>query len=140
MFGTFKSIPLENTDFCIVEPPAGLLKHINSRLKLYQVEDGKSELTDALWASIFLLACMHEYDRDTQKVGKPLITSFANTVVANYTPTIREFYVDALEDVFKSIVEEFTFNATREQLSVWLDVLNDASFITKKKQDEEKNG
>jgi hypothetical protein len=123
--------------YSIVEPPAGLLQYIHKKLKLY-TDDPDTGLTQSIWASIFVLACLHRH-------GKPVVVgviqdNLTNTLtdVESFT-TIRKVYTNLNDEAFKSTVEEFMFNIPYPQLKEWFEKIEEDCYITQKKQDEVKN-
>jgi len=140
MFNVFESVTVGD-GFCIVQPPAGLLKHINKRIKAFDTDED-NKLTHNVWAAIFVLACMHKSGVDD--TGKPVDVPLAVTVAKSLEystdcDSIRRIFSDMAEYDFKELVEEFLFSITREQLGVWFEAVNNSSFITKKSEDDLKN-
>ena len=131
MFSTFAVTPLED-GYSIVQPPAGLLRCINDRLKLYY-DDGNS-MNANIYATIFILASLH-------KDGKPVVVDFAATVpeCVGDVSSIRKVYDTLPEAEFKAIVHEFVFSITREKLQEWFNVVDGSGYITQKAKDDVKN-
>ena len=131
MYSEFRTQDLGN-DYSVVEPPAGLLPHIKKRTDLYTDADGNSQLTQSIWAAIFVLSCLH-------KKGVPVACEVAATI-GNPLQTIRDVFCNMPDGDFKTVVDEFLFNVSRDQLKEWFDTIDALCYISKKVEDTEKNG
>lgn len=135
MYVEFKTHDLGN-GYTLVEPPAGLLPYINKRIKSY-TGDENDQLTQANWATIFVLACLHYGDMPVAvDVFSKLEFKCDYPTAIN---TLRSVYVILSDTDFKLVVEEFQFSITRDKLTEWFDAVDEMAFISKKKVDAEKN-
>jgi hypothetical protein len=161
-YGTFESIDLPN-DYVIIQPPAGLLTHINKRLDDYR-NDNNGVVTLNAWGAVFILACLYKkHDNRIEpvclQVAKSIADQYANTVCAavlaevdddtiaaevetnvvskfQAIKSIRDLFVKASKDTFNEVLDELLFITTLEQLKEWFEAIDKSSFITKKTEND----
>ena len=138
MFGQFAVVPVESDpEYTVVQPPAGLIRFINNRLKMYSTEGtGDSfTLSNEVWAAIFVFSAVH-YN------GTPIAVQAAEQFLpseAEHKDSIRGIFQKMDESNFRTLVEEFLFAINRDKLQELFKAVDSSTLVTKKATDEVKN-
>lgn len=132
MYGNFRSIDLTPT-ISLCEPPVGLLKFVNKRIKLFTTDNDAITITE--WNGVFLLACLHEL---VEGVVTPSISVIAKKLNIEGMDTLRSAYCDADDEKFKAVLNEFIFSIDDSTIKEWFSRVDSECYISKRKQDDEK--
>lgn len=136
MFSKFKTEPVPEFEGCVlVQPPAGLLPLIQDRL--VRMKDEKDNILSHEWYAVYILASLHiKCDDDTQK---PVACEEAGLLGHKGYNTLRSVYQDMTDEEFKTLVKEFVFKTSRDDIEKVFELLDSLSYITKKSVNALKN-
>lgn len=133
----FDTIPLKETGFSIVEPPAGIMIGIYNRLQ--SVKDESGNINVPRWNAMYVFSALY-YN------GQPAIIGLAKEWFSYDLVTCDS--INSLVDVYRNLsTEKFSelfdwiidTKIPASKLESWFREMDDKFIITKKKADEEKN-
>lgn len=149
MLNQYRDVPVGNPEdgYSIREFSAGLAPVIARRLKVAEKDDS---MPMHIWITHFVLACLHKdgvpvvvttlQDLDCEILKEQLDQKeLADITDSSKLNSIRSIYCNSSPELFSAIVEEFTFNISRENLDEIFKVVDATAYITKKKGEELKN-